>query len=172
MRSLKEILSRQKPVHWVESPTNPGNAAQPTHAIATVTDVTTDADTCKLSFKEGRVFQDQHWESVQTWRLNVSDIDQVRVESLVGFVERLRAEGRQPGWETQTTPAVFVLELLAAPNHKFDVHRWSKNSANEVSERDLQQSLAFIVFASEASANEAAKTVRRVQTSCAPVRSR
>lgn len=167
MGSLKEMLSRQKPVQWVQTPTNPENSAQPTRVIATLTDVTVDADACKLSFKDGRVFQDQRWESMQTWQLNVSDIDHVRVESLVGFVERLRAEGRQPGWATQTKPTVFVLEFLAAPNHKFDVHRWSKNSANEVSERDLQQSLAFIVFADETSANEAAKTLEHAQSLCA-----
>ena len=103
---------------------------------------------------------------MQTWQLNVPDIDRVTVESLEGFVERLRSERGQPSWATKTKPTVFVLEIGAAPNHKFDVHRWSKNSASEVSEQDLKQSLAFIVFAEEAGAREREKTLKSANVLC------
>ena len=50
---------------------------------------------------------------------------------------------------------------------KFAVHRWSKNKANEVIERDLQQSLAFIVFAEEVGAREVEKTLQNAKAFCA-----
>ena len=66
----------------------------------------------------------------------------------------------------QNEPTVFVLQMLAAPSQRFEVHRWSKNGENEATERDLSQSLAFIVFAQEAAAREAAKTLERAKVLC------
>ena len=146
MQSLKGMLSRQKPVNWSQTPASPGTLAYSTHVTATIRDVTVDSRACKISFKDGRLFADQRFESVQTWQLNIPDIDRATVESLEGFIDRLRSEGGQPSWATKTMPTVFVLEIVAAPNHKFDVHRWSKSNVNEVSEQDLKESLAFIVL--------------------------
>jgi hypothetical protein len=166
MQSLKEILLKQKPVTWVQAPTTRGTSAQSTSMTASISDVRVDADACTLSFKDGRVYPNERIENAQTWQFKIPDIDRVRVESLEGFVERLRSEGGQPSWATKTTPTVFVLEIEALPNHKFAVHRWSKNKANEVSERDLLQSLAFIVFAEEAGAREAEKTMQNAKAFC------
>jgi hypothetical protein len=170
MQSLKESLSRQKPVNWLQTPTSPEASAYSTHVTATISDVTVDNKACKVSFKDGRLFPDQRFESVQTWQLNIPDIDRVTVESLEGFIERLRSEGGRPSWATKTVPTVFVLEIVAAPNHKFDVHRWSKNNVNEVSERDVKEPLVFIVFGGEADAREAGKMVQNATVRCATTR--
>lgn len=167
LRSLEETLSRQKPVQWVQTATGPENPVASTRVTASITAVKADAEACTLSLKDGRSYPDQGFESVQTWQFQISGIDRVEVESLVGFIERLRSEGGQPGWATKTTPAVFVLEIVALPNHQFAVHRWNKNQANEVSERDLRQSLAFLIFGEEASAREAGKAIEKAKAVCA-----
>ena len=167
MQTLKEVLTSQKPVNWAQIPTNPELSAQSASVTSSITDVSVDADACTLSFKEGRVFPDQHFESAQTWKFKIPSIDRLTVESLEGFVDRLRSEGGRESWATKTKPTVYVLEIEALPNHKFDVHRWSKNKANEVLEKDLQGALAFIVFADEAGAKEAQKTMQNAKTFCA-----
>ena len=166
LQSLKEMLLRQKPVSWVQTPTSPEISAEPTPVTASITDVRVDLEACTLSFKDGRVFPNARYESVQTWQFKIPEIDRVIVESLEGFVERLRSEQRQPSWATKTTPTVFVLEIEALPNHKFPVHRWSKNNANEIIERDMQQPSAFIVFPDEAGARETEKAMLNAKAFC------
>lgn len=167
MQSLKGILAKQNPVHWVQTPTSPEIPAQSTPVTASITDVTVNVDACTLSLKDGRVFPNERYESLQTWQFKIPAIDRVSVESLESFVERSRSAGRQPSWATKTTPTVFVLKIEALQNHKFAVHRWSKNSANEVIERDLQQPLAFLVFADEAGAREVEKSMQGAKAFCA-----
>lgn len=166
LHSLKEMLSGQKPFTWIQSPMSPGNSTPSTSVTGSITDVRVDVDACTLSLKDGRVFPNERYESVQTWQFRISDIDRVKVESLEGYVERLRSEGGQPSWATKTSPTVFVLEIAALPNQKFSVHRWSKNKANEVLERDLQQSSAFIVFPEEVGAREAEKAMQNAKAFC------
>jgi hypothetical protein len=103
---------------------------------------------------------------VQSWNVRIPRIDRIRVDSLEGLVDRLRAEGGQSGWATKTSPTVFALQLYALPKQPFDVHRWSKNGENDAIERDLQQSLAFIIFADEAAARETAKALERAKDLC------
>jgi hypothetical protein len=166
MQSLQAMLSRQDQVSWVQAPSNADNSAPVTHVTASLTDVTFDVGSCKLSFKDGRVFPDERYQSVQTWKLRIPEIDQIRVDSLVGFVDRFRAEGGHPSWGTKTTPAVFVLEMLAASGQKFEVHRWSKNGDSDPMERDLTQPRTFVVFAQESAAREAAKALERAKVLC------
>jgi hypothetical protein len=56
--------------------------------------------------------------------------------------------------------------MFAVPKQPFEVHRWSKNGANDAIERDLNQSLAFIVFADEVAARETAKVLERAKDLC------
>ena len=167
MQSLKAALSRQDQVSWVQVPSQPEDSKQATHVSASLTGVTVEPGACSLSFKDGRVFSDQRYQSVQTWNLRIPEIQQVRVESLEGFVDRSRAEGGHPGWGTKTNPTVFVLEMVAAPGRKFQVHRWSKNGDSEAMERDLDQPLVFVVFSQEAAAREAAEMLEKAKSLCA-----
>ena len=115
MQSLQTMLSRQDQVSWVQAPSKSDNSAQATHVTATLTDVTVDVSACRLLFKDGRVFPDQHYQSVQTWKLRIPEIDQIRVESLEGFVERFRAERGQPSWATKTSPRFLCCRCLRRP---------------------------------------------------------
>jgi hypothetical protein len=120
-----------------------------------------------LSLKDGRVFPNDGYESVQTWQFKLPEIGSLRVETLEGFVDRTRAAHGSPSWGAKTSPTVFILEFDAAANHKFPVHRWSKNRGHQVLEKDLQQPSAFIVFANETTAKEAEKAVQNAKTFCA-----
>jgi hypothetical protein len=166
MKNLQDLLAQQQRVNWVQTPTDSGHAAESTKVVATLAAVNVDSSACKLTFKDGRVYPDQHYESVQTWSVRIPGIERVRVDSLEGFVDRVRAEGGHPGWATKTSPTVFVLQMFAAPKQPFDVHRWSKNGSNDPIERDLQQSLAFIVFADESAARETAKALEKAMDLC------
>jgi hypothetical protein len=166
LQRLQHTLSDQTSVNWVQTPTDSAKATDAARVTASVTDVHADAGACTLSFKDGRSFPDQKYESVQTWKLNFPDIDRIQVESMEGFVNRVRAEHGNRPWETTTSPAVFVLLIAAAPNRNFNVHRWSRNSNNEVIERDLSQQLAFLVFRAEATAREAASALQKAKDLC------
>jgi hypothetical protein len=166
LQRLQQVLSSQNPVNWVQTPTNSAKAAEATRVTASLTDVHADPGACTLSFKDGRSLPDQKFESVQTWTVAIPDIDRIQVDSMEGFLNRLRAEGGQPPWDTKTSPIVFVLQMTAARNRNFNEHRWSRNSNNEVVERDFHQSLAFVVFAAEATAREAAGALQRAKDYC------
>lgn len=150
----------------MQTPTNPPRPADATHVTASLTDVQIDPAACTLTFKDGRNFPDQKYEAIQTWKINLKDIDRIQVDSLEAFVERSRSEGGQPRWDTKTSPAVYVLQMVAAPGRKFNVHRWSRNSNNEIIERDLNQPLAFVVFASESGARESATAMQKAKDLC------
>jgi hypothetical protein len=166
MKNLQYLLAQQESVSWVQTPSNSEHSAESTRVVATLAAVNVDSSACKLTFKDGRVFPDQRYESLQSWNVRIPGIDRIRVDSLVAFVERLRAEGGQPSWATKTSPTVFVLQMFAVPKQPFEVHRWSKNGANDAIERDLNQSLAFIVFADEVAARETAKALERAKDLC------
>ncbi len=166
MRHLQETLSSQAEVKWVQGPTDPGREAQSTHVSASLTDVAVDDHACTVSFKDNRVFSDPTYRTASTWKLRLAEVEKVAVDSLVGFVERFRREAGQPGWGTKTDPAVFVLQIFAATNRKFATHRWSRNSANEVIERDQTQSPALIMFAEEAIARDAATAFEKAKELC------
>ncbi len=167
LRSLAELFLTQKPLQWVQTPTNPENPAPPTPVTGSITEVKVDVEACTLSLKDGRTFPHDGYESVQTWVFKLADLDRVRVETLEGYVDRLRAEHGQASWGAKTVPTVFALELEALPDRKFAVHRWSKNKTGEVIERDLQQPSAFVVFGEESAAREAAKALQNAKTFCA-----
>jgi hypothetical protein len=167
MNRLRDVLSNHGQVNWVQTPAASDVPPQSTHVTATLTDVAVDVGTCKLSFKDGRVFPDQRYQSVQNRTLRLPQIDRIKVDSLEGFMEGFRAEGGLPRWGTKTSPAIFVLEMFAAPDQKFQVHRWSRNGENKALERDLNDSMAFVVFAEEAAALEAAKALQRAKELCA-----
>ena len=166
LKQLEHTLSGQTSTNWVQTPTDSAKAADAARVTASITDVHADAGACTLSFKDGRGYPDQKYESVQSWKLNLSDVDRIQVESMEGFVNRLRAEHGQRPWETKNVPTVYVLLMAAAPDRNFKVHRWSKSSNNEVAERDLSQPLAFVVFAAEAAAREAASTLQKAKDLC------
>jgi hypothetical protein len=166
MKNLQSLLAQQQQVNWVQTPTNSEQSAQATHVVATLAAVNVDSSACKLTFQDGRVFPDQHYESLQSWSVRIPAIDRIRVDSLEAFVDRFRAEGGQPGWATKTSPTVFVLQMYAVAKQPFEVHRWSKNGTNDAKEQDLHQSLSFIVFADERAAQETAKALERAKELC------
>ena len=165
--NLQRLLAGQEQVNWVQTPTNSEQPPESVHVTATLADVKVDGSTCTLTYKDGRVFPDQHYDSLQTWTVRIPAIDRIRVDSLEAFVNRYRTEGGHPSWGTKTTPVVFTLQMFAAAKQSFEVHRWSKNGGSDPIERDLHQPMAFIIFAGEAAARETAKALDLAKDSCA-----
>src|SRR5690348_4181725 len=99
LQRLQQILASQSSVNWVQTPVNSQHISDATHVTASLTGVTVEPAACALSFKDGRSFPDQKYETVQTWKLKVTDVDRIQVDSLEAFVERLRAEGGQARWD-------------------------------------------------------------------------
>src|SRR5580693_3755253 len=153
MQHLQETLSRQTQVEWVQAPT--GSDVKPYTVIDRLSDVAVDAEDCTVAFKTDRSTPDYHYQLVLTWKLAVREIDQIVVETLDASYERSRAQSRQTWSGIKTEPAVFGLQMSAAPERKFLVHRWSINSDKEVIEKEQSQSPALITFSEEAIAREA-----------------
>jgi hypothetical protein len=167
MQYLRDTLAKEPQLKWGQVPTKAGPDVKPTNVTSTISDIATDAAACTVSFKSDRDFPDDRYRAAMTWKLPVRDIDKVTVETLESYVNRFRSRSGGPAWETKTIPAVYVLSISALPDRKFPAHRWSRNAANEVVERDQETPDALIAISDEAVARGIARALERAKDLCA-----
>ena len=162
MKFLQDTLNQQGQLKWVQAP-----KAAPANQVSVEDEVTgavADPGACTLSFKLDHRFPD--YRVATTWKLAVREIAKVTVESLEDAAEHARTRAGLPAWDSTTTPRVFNVQFEAMAGKKFQSHRKSLNSSQEVIERDQEQPLGSLNFRDEVTAQQFSKALMRARELC------